>query len=96
MDIIGNAYYQGFDFIILREEHLAPEFFQLKTKLAGEILQKFTNYRMHLSIIGDFSKYKSSSLKAFIRESNKGKHVYFAKSKDEALLQLKNKRIAHR
>ena len=85
LDLIGNVYYQGYDFLILREEHLSPEFFQLKTKLAGEILQKFTNYQMHLSIIGDFSQYKSRSLKAFIRESNKGKQVFFGRSVQDAL-----------
>ena len=88
LNIIGNIYYQGYDFIILREEHLSSGFFQLKTKLAGEILQKFINYRIHLSIIGDFSKYESNSLKAFIRESNKGKEIYFANSLDGVFLQL--------
>src|SRR5690625_3507462 len=96
LDIIGNVYYQGYDFIILREEHLSSDFFQLKTKFAGEVLQKFINYLIHLSIIGDFSKYKSSSLKYFIRESNRGKEVYFANSLKKVLLQLQNKRVESR
>jgi len=29
--------------IILREEDLAPEFFDLRSGLAGELLQKFVN-----------------------------------------------------
>lgn len=53
--------------------------------MAGEILQKFSNYRMPLAIIGDFSGLDSKSLKDFIRESNKNKHVSFVGSFDEAM-----------
>lgn len=51
--------------------------FSLKTRLAGNILQKFSNYRVHLAIIGDYSEIKSKSLKDFIYESNKSKRVLF-------------------
>ena len=83
LDLIGNADYQGARKIILREEHLTPDFFDLKTRLAGEILQKFSNYRMSLAIVGDFSKYPSGSLKDFIRESNQNKRILFVPSVDE-------------
>ena len=63
--------------IIIYEENLHPNFFDLKTRIAGDILQKFSIYRIKLAIIGDFSKYKSKSMQAFIRESNKGNIVYF-------------------
>ncbi|WP_083996437.1 DUF4180 domain-containing protein [Desulfosporosinus acididurans] len=53
------------------------DFFDLKTKLAGEILQKFVNYHVRIAIVGDFSGYKSKSLKDFIYESNNGKDVFF-------------------
>jgi hypothetical protein len=53
--------------------------------MAGEILQKFSNYRVKLAIVGDFSKYSSKSLADFIYESNKGKHINFVATKTEAL-----------
>ena len=37
-DLIGNTDYLGDRKIILREEHLTPDFFDLKTRLAGEVL----------------------------------------------------------
>ena len=37
--------------LILDEARLAPEFFELRTGLAGEVLQKFTNYRARLAIV---------------------------------------------
>lgn len=80
VDLLGDIYYQGFDKVILYEKNISPNFFNLKTGMAGEILQKFSQYRMPLVIIGDFSKYKSNSLKDFIFESNKGSQINFLDS----------------
>src|SRR5690606_35038667 len=88
LDLMGNIYYQGFDKIIIHQKDLTEDFFDLKNKMAGEILQKFSNYRVRLAIVGDYSKFSSKSLKDFIYESNKGKQVYFATSLEEALNDL--------
>jgi hypothetical protein len=85
LDLMGNIYYQGFDTLILHEKNIAPEFFDLKTKMAGDILQKFSNYRIGLTITGDFDKYESKSLKDFIFESNKTKQVNFVHTLEDAL-----------
>jgi len=90
LDLLGDTYYQGFDKLILHEKNLCPDFFDLKTKLAGEILQKFSTYRVRLVIIGDFEKYQSNSLRDFIFESNKGKQVNFVNSLQEAINKLSN------
>ncbi|MBB6237727.1 hypothetical protein HDC90_002349 [Pedobacter sp. AK013] len=85
LDLLGNLYYQGFDKIMIHEHNITPDFFDLKNGMAGEILQKFSNYRISLAIIGDFSAYQSKSIKDFIYESNKGKHINFLNSTAEAL-----------
>jgi hypothetical protein len=85
LDIMVNAGYNGSDKIIIHKNCLHPDFFDLKTGLAGEILQKFSNYRMKLAIIGDFSVLKSKSLKDFIRESNNRGIISFVDSLDKAL-----------
>lgn len=77
LNLLGNLYYEGFDKIVVYEHNLLPGFFDLKTGIAGEILQKFTNYRMPLVIVGDFSKYTGKSLTDFMLESNKGDQVNF-------------------
>jgi len=87
-DLIGDVYYQGYEKIIINQENITPHFFDLKTKLAGEILQKLSNYRIRLVILGDFSNVESNSLQDFIRESNKGKLVNFLSSKEEAVGRL--------
>ncbi|TCC94788.1 DUF4180 domain-containing protein [Pedobacter hiemivivus] len=84
LQLIVDIYYQGFDRILLFEKNVTPDFFDLKTRLAGEILQKFINYKMRLIIVGDFSKYSGQSLKDFIYESNKGKQINFLASFSES------------
>ncbi|WP_057940067.1 DUF4180 domain-containing protein [Algoriphagus resistens] len=85
LDLLGNIYYQGFDKIIIYQKNITSDFFELKTGIAGEILQKFSTYRVRLAIVGDFSKYKSKSLSDFIYESNKGRQVNFVDSMTAAL-----------
>ncbi|WP_143307432.1 DUF4180 domain-containing protein [Chitinophaga vietnamensis] len=88
LQLLMDLYYQGFDPVIIHEKNIQPEFFDLKTRLAGEVLQKCATYRMHLIIIGDFAKYPAQSLKDFIYESNKGKVVNFLPSVAAALAQV--------
>lgn len=88
LDLIGNIYYQGFDKMIIHQKNLTENFFDLKNKLAGDILQKFSTYRIRLCIVVDFSKLTTKSLKNFIYESNKGKQINFLSSVDEAIKHL--------
>jgi hypothetical protein len=88
LDYMATAGYSGAGALIVHESQLPPEFFDLKTRLAGDILQKFSNYRMKLAIIGDFDKYESSSLQAFIRESNRGNLVFFVPDREAAIDRL--------
>lgn len=85
LDLMGNLYYQGFEKIILYERNISPSFFDLKNGIAGEILQKFSNYRMQLAIVGDFEKYTSRALKDFIYECNNGRLVNFVGSVSNAI-----------
>jgi hypothetical protein len=86
LDIMATSQYQSNCIgMILYKESLDESFFDLKTGLAGEILQKFSNYQFKLAIVGDFSHYTSKSLKDFIYECNKGNLVYFKNDLDSAL-----------
>lgn len=88
LDSMAEARLNGSDRMIIHQSSFHQDFFELKTKVAGEILQKFSNYRMKLAIIGDFSGFKSKSLKEFIRESNRTGIINFVGSLDEALIRL--------
>ncbi len=84
-DLLGNAYYQGFDGMIISADKISPRFFDLKTMLAGEILQKFSSFQMRLAVVGDFSVFPSESLKSFIYESNRGNLIHFSPTIADAL-----------
>ncbi len=88
LDLMVNIYYNDCSRIIIYEENLDPQFFNLSSGLAGDILQKVSNYRLKLAIVFDQSKYKSKSLKDFVFECNKGRQVFFVKDKDEAIRRL--------
>ncbi|WP_088011080.1 DUF4180 domain-containing protein [Gottfriedia acidiceleris] len=74
--------------IALNKEAISEDFFNLSTKLAGAVLQKFVNYNIKFAIIGDFSSYTSKALKDFIYECNKGKNVFFLSTEQEAIDRL--------
>lgn len=88
LNLMANCRYQGSGRIIIHEYNLIAAFFDLKTGIAGDILQKFSNYRAHLAIVGDFSKYPGKSLRDFIFESNKTGRIFFVKSREEAIEKL--------
>jgi hypothetical protein len=88
LDIFGDLIATECDRIIIHERNLHSDFFDLKTRLAGEVLQKFSNYRVRLAIVGDFAKYQSRSLQDFIFESNKSNTVFFTDSLDSAVSKL--------
>ncbi len=88
LQLMADLYYQDFNKIILHEENITPAFFDLSSGIAGEVLQKFSNYGVQLAIVGDFEKYPGKSLSDFIYESNKGRQVSFLNSVEEALGQL--------
>ncbi len=88
LDLIAETGQRDCNDIIINESSLNKDFFDLKTGFAGEILQKFSNYRIRLAITGDFSKYPGKSLGDFIRECNRGNQIFFVGSTPEALARL--------
>ena len=89
LDLAMTVKYEtGCTNIAINKEAIVGDFFVLSTRLAGEVLQKFTNYGVRLAIFGDFSKYTSKPLKDFIYESNQGKDFFFLPTKEEAVQRL--------
>lgn len=90
LDLMANADYQGARRVILYVRNLSPEFFDLRTGLVGEIVQKFANYRVKLAVVGEFAKFDSRSLHAFIVESNRGDLAFFVPDRETAIVKLTN------
>jgi len=84
-ELIAEAISSDAGFVAIPAERLSHDFFQLNSRKAGEFIQKFVNYRLRLAILGDISAHVESSepLAAFVRESNRGKSVWFVRDSDE-------------
>lgn len=86
IDLLMSAKYElGTKNLLIAKRLVAEDFFVLSTGLAGEVLQKLINYGGRIAIYGDYSRYTSKPLKDFMFESNKGRDVFFAATRDEAL-----------
>ncbi|MGW5054152.1 GNAT family N-acetyltransferase [Actinokineospora sp. NPDC004072] len=79
LHVIGSLYGVEVEWVALPVSRLAPEFFDLSTRLAGEMLQKLVNYQLKVAVVGDIAEHvaRSSALADFVRESNRGRHVWF-------------------
>lgn len=89
LDLMATVRYEtGCDRIIINKSLVSESFFDLKTRFAGEILQKYINYHMKIAIIGDFSVYSSQSLKDFIYECNRGNDIFFLPTEQHAIEKL--------
>src|SRR5260221_5189467 len=79
LDLIGEAIQQGAELILGPVQRLEDDFFRLKTRLAGHIIQKFVTYRRRLVILGDSSGHvaQSRALKACGYETNRGTQGWF-------------------
>ena len=83
LELIGSTY-QGAEVVAVPATRLDERFFSLGTGFAGELMQKFVNYRLTLAVVGDISSYLAagSALPALVRESNRSGHVWFVPDLD--------------
>lgn len=78
-DIIGDSYAAQPAVVAIPVARLAPEFLTLSNRVAGNVIQKFVNYGVAVAFVGDVSEAVagSNALRDFVRESNRGRHVWF-------------------
>ena len=83
--VIETAWENRAKLIAIPIERLDEDFFRLKTRIAGEIVQKFVQYRFRIAIVGDISKHisESSALRDFVREANRGDQIWFVASLED-------------
>ncbi|NUT51946.1 MAG: DUF4180 domain-containing protein [Saccharothrix sp.] len=89
-DLIGDAFSQGAAWVAVPVERIGEDFFTLRTRVAGDIVQKFANYRLGLAVIGDITAHTeaSTALGDFVRESNQGRQLWFVPDVDTLRMRL--------
>ena len=92
LDVIGQLWGEAepTSCVAIPVSRLPEEFFELRTGLAGEALQKFVNYRVQVAVVGDVTRFVTASraLADFVRESNEGTHVWFVRDLAELRARL--------
>jgi Domain of unknown function (DUF4180) len=90
LDLIGEALSQRASLIVVPVVWLDPAFFRLRSGFAGEIVQKIVNYRLRLAVIGDIAAFTAagSALADFVRESNRGRSIFFLPDLDALAAKL--------
>jgi hypothetical protein len=90
LDLVG-AVFLGAEMVAVPAERLDEQFFSLGTGFAGEVMQKFVNYRLRLAVVGDISRHleASSALRALVHESNRSDHIWFVPDVDALDAHLK-------
>ncbi|MFC4018844.1 DUF4180 domain-containing protein [Micromonospora sp. GCM10011542] len=83
LDLVGAAFL-GVEVVAVPASRLDERFFSLGTRFAGEVMQKFVNYRLRLAVVGDISAHlaASSALRALVQESNRAEHIWFVPDLD--------------
>ena len=78
-DLIGEAFSARASMVAVPLTRFSPDFLVLSTRLAGLVLQKFVNYDIRVALLGDISEAVAASdaLRDFVRESNRGRSVWF-------------------
>lgn len=79
IDLIGSLWGQEVDWLVLPTARLGEAFLNLRSGVAGAVIQKFVTYRLRLAIVGDISTEVAASgaLRDFVSESNSGDRVWF-------------------
>ena len=91
--LISKALEEKADWLVVAVKDIAPDFFRLRTGLAGAVCQKFVTYGVGLAVMGDVSVHTSHSnpFRRFIDESNDGRHVWFVKDMEEMKRRLEGR-----
>ena len=90
LELVAEALPRRASMIVVTVARLDPAFFELRSGFAGEFVQKIVNYRLRLAVIGDISEFiaNSAALTDFIRESNRGRSIFFVRDLDALVEKL--------
>lgn len=81
-DLLGEAFAADAGWVAVPVDRLEPAFFDLRSGVAGDLLQLAVNYRARLAVIGPLPEPAASSnaFAALVRESNAGSRHWFLPS----------------
>jgi len=84
MDLVGACMEHGTDRLLLDHGALPDSFFDLSSGVAGELVQKLTNYGIRMAAVVPEPQLHSEPFRDFAREANRAGPFRFFPSRDLA------------
>lgn len=84
LDLISLCWEHEANALMIHYEVLSEDFFKLKTKVAGNIIQKFINYNIKAATIVPHETIQKGRFKEMAMEMNKGNHFRLYENNEEA------------
>jgi hypothetical protein len=79
LDVIGDAFGADAQVVSIPVARLAPEFFRLRSGVAGAVTAKFATYRLRLVVVGDPAHHgpPTGPVDDWMCEANRGRALWF-------------------
>ena len=90
LDVLGDAFGQDAGLVAIPVARLDPEFFRLRSGLAGAVTGKFAQDGVRLAVVGDVSAWtrEPGPVADWVREANAGRTLWFVADDDELAARL--------
>lgn len=87
-DLVGTSMEHDTDRLLLDAGVLPPAFFELRTRFAGEFLQKLQTYRLRTAVVMSPHADHGERFDEYLQEARRGHFCRFFTSREEALAWL--------
>lgn len=84
LDLMGSHGSAGGGRLLIPENALHPDFFDLSSGLAGEIALKLSTYRVKTAIVVEVDDIPSQRFREWAWECNRGKEIHFCSTLEDA------------
>jgi GNAT superfamily N-acetyltransferase len=88
VELIGFCGENNTDRLLVHDENLTADFYDLHTRLAGEILLKMSNYRIRLAAVIPADKIGDGKFSDMVLETNRGNAFRVYNTRDDAVAWL--------
>jgi len=79
-DVLVRSIESGADRILMEADALPPQFFDLSSGAAGDLVQGLANHGIRVSVVAPDLALRSQAFQAFAKEANRGRAIRFFES----------------
>ena len=84
-DLVGACFEHGTEALLLDDGALPPDFFDLSSGVAGELIQRVVNYGLRMAAVVPDPAIHSPSFQDFTREASRSGRFRFFRTRAEAV-----------